>query len=173
MHVIHNRLREQHARCLKFDSLTGQKLFTPQILRGPKVPRENIDEMLEKKSRTPLEVVEEASEKKRQGVKRNTTREFAKNAAANVKRRMFRRIFDELDVNKDGFVTPKHIDTSSKSCYMIPIIEIPEDMLLDFMPAIIRCQGKEEEEGRVGFEELLEMLERDSESSDIQCQTSR
>ncbi len=112
------RLRERHNKTLKYDATTGQKLFVPKILRGPKLPRERFDDMLNRKTAgkkaQQLETIDEATKQQ----KRDYTKSSDKATVQNARRRIYKRIFDTLDADKDGFISPLTIDTSS-TCYRV------------------------------------------------------
>jgi len=104
----HNKRMLQLKNQQDIDPKTGQKLFTPKILRGPKVTRDQLAETMTKKMWSTLDTVDEDLKKKQE-----FSTKAMKSTIADTKRKVYTKIFQELDSDKDGYINPLEINTSS------------------------------------------------------------
>lgn len=86
--------------------------FIPKILRGPKVPRDELESKIINRAKNNLETDSIDSQRKKEYAKK-----LAQETVKDAKKKVYKKVFYELDKDGDGYLSSSQLETEGTFVY--------------------------------------------------------
>lgn len=129
----HNKIRQ------RIVERKHESVVAPKSVRNSKLSREELDAIALNKVKNLFS----PSDTDNHEQKKQYAKELANQAVKKAKNKLYGKVFNELDVDGDGYICLSDIKSNSKSLNIN--LELPEDILTDIRSGVELCKSKPEE----------------------------